>query len=154
MASSYKTRMSSRSAVKSLKTSKSSDSSMGIWIVLGLLLLLIIIVIVAGGFYKRFEKFSNPPPPILKYFYMTSCPHCIDFNPIWEKLKTKVENEKINVTLVKYNISDNGEGSEQAALYNVKGAPTIILDKNDVHNEYNGNRSVDDIIKFIKEKTT
>lgn len=152
MAPSYKTRMSSRSSIKSSKSSKSTESSLGIWIVLGLLLILIIIIIFAGGFYKRFEKFTNPPT--LKYFYMETCPHCTDFNPVWDKLESKITNDKINIKLVKYNLHDGNSGEKEASKYEVSGAPTIILD--DINNkaiEYKGNRTVDDIITFIKENT-
>ncbi len=153
MAPSYKSRLSSRSAIKSSKTPKSSESSsVGMWVVLGLLLLLIIVVIFAGGFYKKFEKFTNPPT--LKYFYMESCGYCNEFNPVWEDLKAEVKTKGINIILTKIDIRDTTKGADEAALYNVKGAPTIILDDiNDKPQEYNGNRTLNDIIKFIEEKT-
>ena len=151
MASSYKSRYNSRSSIKSSKTPTSSESSSGIWLVLGLLVLLIIIVIIVGGFYKRFENFTNKKNYTLKYFYMKSCKFCNDFNPIWDDLI-----KDINVDTVKYDISENAEGIKQAELYKVKGAPTIILaDNNNEKNsiEYEGNRTVADIKDFINKNT-
>jgi hypothetical protein len=152
MAPSYKSRINSRSSIKSSKSSKGSESSNGIWLVLGLLVLLIIIVIVVGGFYKRFEKFTNPKEFTLKYFYMESCGYCKDFNSVWDNLTETIKNT--NLETVKYDIRDNGPGADAAELYKVKGAPTIILvDNKKKFYEYNGNRTLEDIKKFIDDKT-
>jgi thiol-disulfide isomerase/thioredoxin len=152
MATSYKSRINSRSSIKSSKSSKGTESSNGIWLVLGLLVLLIIIVIVVGGFYKRFEKFTNPSNFTLKYFYMESCGHCKDFNSVWDKLQETIKNT--NVEAVKYDIRDNEIGTKEAEFYEVKGAPTIILvDNKKKFYEYNGNRTLEDIKKFIDDKT-
>jgi thiol-disulfide isomerase/thioredoxin len=153
MASSYKSRISSRSSLKSSKSPKSSGSSNGIWLVLGLLVILIIILIVIGGFYYKNEKFTNPKEFTLQYFYMENCGYCKEFNDIWIELEnTIINNPKVNT--IKYDIRDEGVGTSAAELYNVRGAPTIILvDNKKKYYEYNGNRSVNDIMKFVESKS-
>lgn len=153
--SSYKSRYNSRSSMKSSSntSSKSSSSSAGIWIVLGLLVVLIIVVIIVGSFYKRKEKFTNPKEFTLQYFYMETCGYCKDFNDTWTKLEETLKNNS-TVNTIKYDIRDNSVGTEAAKLYDVKGAPTIILvDNKKKYYEYNGNRTVEDIAKFIKSKS-
>jgi thiol-disulfide isomerase/thioredoxin len=153
MASSYKSRISSRSSLKVSKSPKSSNSSsIGILLVLGLLVMLIIIVIVIGGFYKRNEKFTNPKEFTLQYFYMENCGYCKEFNDTWKELEDKFTlNPKVNT--IKYDIRDEGVGTNAAELYNVRGAPTIILvDNKKKYYEYNGNRTVDNIINFVESK--
>jgi thioredoxin-related protein len=152
MASSYKSRISSRSSLKSSKSPKSSGSSNGIWLVLGLLVILIIIVIIIGGFYKRNEKFTNPKEFTLQYFYMETCGYCKEFNDTWKELEDILKlNPKVNT--IKYDIRDEGVGTSAAELYNVRGAPTIILvDNKKKYYEYNGNRTVENITKFVESK--
>lgn len=160
MPSLSKSRFNSRSSLKSsLKSSNTGESSNGIWIVLGLLVLLIVVVIIVGAFYKRYEKFTNQSYR-LEYYYMTTCPHCKDFDPIWEKLTT-TEKENLNsmgvTQFAKYEL--NGSKPEETAKvekYKVTGAPTIILvdtSNDDKYYIYDDNRSVNDIKEFIAEKT-
>jgi thioredoxin-like negative regulator of GroEL len=152
MATSYKSRMSSRSSLKSAKTSESSESSNGIWLVLGLLVILIIIVIIVGGFYKSFEKFtnSNPEKFTLYYFFMDGCSHCVDFKPTWEKIIAEIKPNYPNATFSQINIKE----SEIATQFKVNGVPSIILvDSSNKRNDYNGDRTFDDIKKFIEDKT-
>ena len=161
MPSLSKTRFNSRSSVKSsVKSSKSGESSNGVWLVIGLLIVLILVVIIVSVFYKKYEKFTNKPTYRLEYYYMTNCPHCVDFNPTWEKLTT---NEKENlksmgvVEFVKYDLNGTKkEDIEKVKKYNVTGAPTILLvdtSNADKYYNYEGNRQVEDIKTFITEKT-
>ena len=152
MATSYKSRMSSRSSLKSAKISKSSESSNGIWLVLGLLVILIIIVIIVGGFYKSFEKFtnSNSSKFTLYYFFMDGCGHCVDFEPTWTKIIAEIKPNYPNAIFEKNNIKE----SEIATQFKVNGVPSIILvDSSNKRNDYNGDRTFDDIKKFIEDKT-
>ena len=161
MPSLSKTRFNSRSSVKSsVKSSKSGESSNGVWLVIGLLIVLILVVIIVSVFYKKYEKFTNKPTYRLEYYYMTNCPHCVDFNPTWEKLTT---NEKENlksmgvVEFGKYELNGTKkEDNEKVKKYNVTGAPTILLvdtSNADKYYNYEGNRKVEDIKTFITEKT-
>ena len=113
------------------------------------ILLLILIVLLSFAYSKyNIEKFSSEK--LLEYFYMPSCPHCLDFNPIWEELEKKISNEHIALRMQKHNLMDD---DELAKKYNINAAPTIILIKDDGKiKEYNGPREVDAIISFIKNE--
>lgn len=158
MPSVSKSRFNSRGS--SLKSSKTTDeSSSGIFLIIGLLIILIIVVIVVGAFYKRFEKFTNPKKYRLEYYYMTYCPHCKDFEPIWEKLTNdkKIELNELGVNeFAKYELNGSKkEDIDKVNKYKVTGAPTIILveiDNEDKYYIYDDNRKVEDIINFIKSK--
>lgn len=94
------------------------------------------------------EKFGNSTKS-LEYFYMPSCPHCKDFNPVWEELKNKVSKQGIDIKMEKYDIV--GSGEERAKKFDVSSAPTILLTDGDkLLKEYNGNRNVDSILAFLK----
>ena len=90
------------------------------------------------------ESFKNPAT-VVRYFYMTTCGHCIKFNPEWDKLVK----DKDVVKAVKL------EKIEQADLTNdqkklVEGFPTIIkFDANGDKEEYSGARTYADIKKWI-----
>lgn len=161
MPSLSKTRFNSRSSVKSsVKSSKSGESSNGVWLVIGLLIVLILVVIIVSVFYKKYEKFTNKPTYRLEYYYMTNCPHCVDFNPTWEKL-TSTEKENLKsmgvVEFGKYELNGTKNvDNEKVNKYNVRGAPTILLvdtSNADKYYNYEGNRKVEDIKTFITEKT-
>ena len=154
MASSYKSRISSRSSLKSSKSPKSSGSSNGIWLVLGLLVILIIIVIIIGGFYKRNEKFTNPKEFTLQYFYMETCGYCKEFNDTWKELEDILKlNPKVNT--IKYDIRDEGVGTSAAELYNVRGAPTIILvDHNTIKLQNNMLKFAESFVQVTKTLST
>ena len=47
---------------------------------------------------KPLERFTNASKT-LEYFYMPSCPHCKDFNPVWEELEDEVTRENIELRM-------------------------------------------------------
>lgn len=102
---------------------------------------------------KSCEKFENHKFS-LEYFYMEKCPHCVSFHPIWKQLEKEVKGKKYNITLKKYDISED-DSVQKVADYNINSAPTIILSgatKGD-HIEYSGERSVKALIEFIESNT-
>jgi thiol-disulfide isomerase/thioredoxin len=102
------------------------------------------------------EGFQNQPlnnnlindnNAVLMFFYSKTCPHCIDFIPTWEKLK------KMKVPSIKFeNIEGDSDDNDAFIKYNIKYLPTLILqfeEKTDF-DVYKGDRSIDDIIKFVR----
>ena len=49
---------------------------------------------------KEFIEQDPYKPAKMKFFYVDWCPHCKTAKPIWEKVKQKYHNKKINNTLV------------------------------------------------------
>lgn len=73
------------------------------------------------------------------------CSHCVAFKPIWEKLK---KNTKLNK---KYNfITIDSENKEQTEMYKISGYPTLLLKLDNKIIEFNGTRSHENIIDFLK----
>ncbi len=87
----------------------------------------------------------------LCFFYMDGCGHCDRFMPTWNKLK---EN---NVCTLYECESDNQNNSREAkeieAQLNtqISSYPSIYLEVNGKYKEYQGDRSYEDVVNFIKE---
>ena len=125
--------------------SKSSNSNMITMVVVIVFLLLAIFIMYY--FNKTImEKFSENSNYVLEYYYMDECGHCISFNEsgVWDQLKNQYGN---SITFKKYN---NNEERAKIEKYKITGFPTIIVTKNDEKiKEYKGDRSKEDLEKFI-----
>lgn len=98
------------------------------------------------NFYERYENASKYN---IEYFYMETCPHCVDFTPIWEKVSKK--SEFANTKFVKYEISKNRERSNK---FNITSAPTVVAvdKKNDVViASFTDARTEESLSKFISK---
>ena len=115
---------------------------------------ILLIVSIVGVFFVSqssfMERFTNPPDATLEYYFMKKCPHCVDFNPVWDKLSAKLKSENYNVEMKKYDLQDKAN-SEKISQNNVSGAPTIIMVSNGKSVEFNGARSIDALVKFVKQ---
>jgi protein disulfide-isomerase A6 len=102
--------------------------------------------------YEHFEDATRPSPKCsLKLFYADWCGHCQRFKPVFDgELSDAVKKEGIPCTLEKIDCDKN---SDMAKKYNIKGFPTLIFEneKNDVV-EYQGERTADAIVKFLKKQ--
>lgn len=67
------------------------------------------------------ENFSNNIK--IEYYSLSTCPHCIEFNPIWDKFS------KENKNTIKY-VIDKTDVNDKLEKYNINGFPTIIVTKN------------------------
>lgn len=87
-------------------------------------------------------------------FYHHWCPHCQHMVPIWEKLGKKVKN---NIFVGAVHGSNENSGNTMVfEQLSVQGVPDIRFVSNDniVDNErYDGERTVDDLIKYINSKS-
>tara|TARA_B110001469_G_scaffold127366_1_gene147953 strand:- start:3888 stop:4394 length:507 start_codon:yes stop_codon:yes gene_type:complete len=140
-----------------------------------LIVCVLVIILIAIGLYyvitknnKSVEGFESSPMElnnlvekpnprgkqvVLVLFYVDWCPHCVSTKPEWQKLVSKMNNQKVNGANVKVHAC-NAEGSavekEFANENNVQGYPTIkLLKENDVV-EYNGARNADALEDFVK----
>lgn len=101
-------------------------------------------------FSKPLERFTNASAKSLEYFYMPSCPHCQDFNPVWDELETEVSSKNVGVQCKKHNLLDDDELGKK---YSINAAPTIIfIHENGDVKEYKGPREVKAIMSFIKDE--
>ena len=81
---------------------------------------------------------------ILYYFYMNGCGYCTRFNPVWDAFSKKYQG---NVLLKKIERADAGSLLNK---YNVRGFPTVILDKGNSSKTFNMDRTVDNLLSFVK----
>lgn len=113
-----------------------------------MLIALFIVAVIVLGYIKPLEYFSNEPT--LEYFFMKTCPHCENFSPIWDNIVSNINKEKLNVKAVKYDL--NGNGKQRAEEFDVHSAPTIYYVDGDKKTMYDGPRSVEGIIAFVKSQ--
>ncbi len=88
------------------------------------------------------------------YCYMNGCGWCDKFEPIWQELKTH-ETMKGCSGKVQYSAKERQQLNDPkySELDNhVKGFPTILVKINNTIHKYEGNRTVEDILKFIANK--
>ena len=79
----------------------------------------------------------------LIYFYMEGCRYCVQFEPIWNKLK---ENKDKNIKFMKINGPKNKKITNK---YGVEGYPTILLIRNNLPILFNKKRTYKNLQKFI-----
>jgi hypothetical protein len=116
-----------------------------------IVIVFLLIVIFASTYYingnSMLENFVANKNYSIEYYYMKGCSHCEKFNNtgIWEEL------EKTYGKSIKFNKYENRENPDKVKKYDITGFPTIIIISNEkIVEEYNGNRSKDDLEKFIK----
>ena len=94
----------------------------------------------------------------LIYFFMDGCGWCERFLPQWNLIKDKIESKDLKY-IKPYEFESIELKSNERALkiqkhVEVKGFPTIVVKINDEYYKYEGNRTINDILKFIKQKLT
>jgi len=80
-------------------------------------------------------------------YYSDMCGHCIQLKPTWNKLCDSIKNKK-DITII--NVEENNiEYLPEKYKKNIQGYPTIIKYSRGKKREYEGNRELDDLKKFI-----
>lgn len=139
-------------AGRSVISSRGKNNN-GTVIAMVLIIVFLILAIVALFYFNgknMMESFSEKRNFCLEYYYMDGCGYCDRFNEsgVWDNLKAKYSD---TVTFNKYN---NHEEKERIEKFNISGFPTIILTENGkIVKEYTGNRSKEDLEKFIVSYT-
>lgn len=91
---------------------------------------------------------TNSTPYILYYFYSDKCGPCKSFINTWNDLVRTGTNKFPNVSFQAVDVNDvNNENL--LFYYNVTKTPTIILSTPDGAVEYDGNRSREDLVRFV-----
>lgn len=96
---------------------------------------------------KMYERFGNESSTNIEYFYMETCPHCVEFTPVWDKVSKMSEYQ--HISFKKYEISAN---KERSSKFNITSAPTVIaVDKKSdmVVGKFTDERTDESLSKFI-----
>jgi len=100
------------------------------------------------GTEANFNDLIKSDTLTLVEFYAPWCGHCKTLAPQWETAATELKGV---ATLVKV---DATEEDALGKLYEVQGYPTIkIFDKEGAMSAYEGGRTSDDIVKFVKRRS-
>lgn len=121
-----------------------------------LVLALAILVLLA---YRMWEPFVNTPKrevPVGKariyFFYTDWCGFSQKAMPEWEKLEKALEETPIfGTTEVKAVRVDAEEDRATSMLYEVHGFPTIKLETSSILRDYEGKRTADALLQFLRE---
>tara|TARA_B100000795_G_scaffold263311_1_gene242314 strand:- start:4282 stop:4728 length:447 start_codon:yes stop_codon:yes gene_type:complete len=106
-----------------------------------ILLFAIFAVLYYFNFNNKKENFNILTPELL-YFSSENCGHCTKFNETWEKIKDK--------DIIKQKFVDGTpEFKELEDKFNITHFPTILLVNADKHIEYDGERTEDNIVKWL-----
>jgi glutaredoxin len=84
---------------------------------------------------------NNTKPTIILY-KADWCGHCNKFKEVWKRM------DKNKYDLITY---DSEKDSQLIKDNEIQGFPTIIIVKNGIKTEYNGNRTEKDINNFISK---
>lgn len=82
----------------------------------------------------------------LMLFYKTSCSYCNDFLPIWYQVINNLPN---NVKYEEINSDKDNESNKKTNSYKITSVPTIILLINNEKKIYMGNRTYNEIKRFL-----
>lgn len=79
--------------------------------------------------------------------FISGCGHCTKLKPAYSEAAARVLKDKIGAL----GIVDATIHEKLAQKYDIKGFPTLkLFQKSSLKSEYNGQRTVDDIYKFMK----
>lgn len=91
-------------------------------IIIVIFITVLLIAVICYSMSKK-ELFSSGKE--LHYYSLSTCPHCHDFDPVWQSFQTKTER------CHKYIVDEDEQGKENANKYNVHSFPTILVIDND-----------------------
>lgn len=141
-------------------------STWGFWI-----LAMIVLVVIAYAVYSMTSKshegfldaedseFLNTcddtkKPFTLIFFSMATCPHCRDFEPVWNQFESYAQsNEVLSNKMCVTRVS--AENREMCRKFNVQGFPTIMLVDNRTRKttEFKSARTLESLKSFVLQNT-
>jgi thiol-disulfide isomerase/thioredoxin len=119
-----------------------------------LLAILAIIIVVAVSLSNKSKFSSTKAEDVAKktvvYFFMPSCPHCIDFAPTWKNIKSKLAEKDKTLRIIEVDVSTNGlPDGVPVGVVPPPFVPAVVANRQ----VYQGKRTVKDVVNFVLVKT-
>ena len=105
---------------------------------------IVICVIVAICISLNRESFSESGAE-LHYYSLSTCPHCLEFDPVWKQFEKKTKR------CYKYVVDEDEVAHKKAEQYNITSYPTIIVVKNNKPVEELNDRTCGAMRKMCKK---
>lgn len=90
------------------------------------------------------------------YFFMNGCGWCKKFLPEWELIKQKIDSKELtgfkHYEFEREELKDNEQAIKIQKHVEVEGFPTIVIKINDTYYKYEGDRTLYNIVAFVKDK--
>ena len=106
------------------------------------------VLVVVGKTYER--EVINNRKDVMLLFYAPWCGHCKALHPKYEEVAKKLKEKNPKLVMAKIDATEN-----EVENINISGFPTIKFYAGDrkgkIPIDYDGDRTVEDIIKFIKK---
>lgn len=112
------------------------------------LLLVVLFAGIAYYFLRRQEGFEDMPA--MSYYFLPNCGWCKKFAPTWEAFEERVKAEQLPVKTRKIDGSQ-AENSKEIEEKGVTGFPHVELQKGAQSVPFEGERSVDVLVEFVKK---
>ena len=110
-----------------------------------------IIQLKTSSFDKQYIKNILSKKTCLIGVFSKLCIHCQNMKPQWEILKKKLKKFKSNAVLLEIDSEQLKYINFNSLTNSINGLPSILLYKNGKQiKEYKGNRSSNDMFKFLK----
>jgi thiol-disulfide isomerase/thioredoxin len=102
-------------------------------------------------------KFKEPQDSVY-FFKMNGCGHCEHLKPIWDEAVKLVKKSNPSVVYIEIESSDipniDKETKDKLKAEEIVGFPDLrILKKNGTMSKFESNRTVEELVKWIKENT-
>lgn len=101
-------------------------------------------------FFKKKEHFKTVKLCELNMFGVSSCPHCVNAKPMFNKVTEALNGKRIKNYKVSVRYIDCKKNNKLAKQYNIRRVPTFVLTKCDgskIH--YNGQPTKQGLTQFI-----
>jgi len=114
-------------------------------VVLGAIAVLLLLVGIAFLLQsKKWEGFATEKT--VSFYYLPGCSWCEKFKPEWKKFESSAKDNGIVTRAV-----NAQENEQEVSKKQIKGFPTVLVTSNGKEVEYNGERTSEALLAFVKK---